>query len=92
MSSNLSKMKFMAKARELQAAKQGLSAAPDVERDALKTSALEETRWVAVSGVSDVGVSRREVQVDPLSRKGSIIVRRSFGGFNATVEQRTGKV
>ena len=95
MSSNLSKLKFMAKARELQAAKTNPTTTPtttastSIGDEAAKLATLEDARWVLVADVSDV--TRKDAKVDPILKKG-VVFRRSFGGLNPVVEQRTGRI
>ena len=87
MSSNLSKLKFMAKARELQAAKQPQAEEPSRVGG---VSVLDDARWVLVPEISESAVPRKDA-VDPISRK-SVVFRRSFGGFNPVLDQRGGKI
>ena len=74
MSANLSKLKFMAKAREAQNRQQ-----------AEPRSSLEEARWVIIPELAEAYVEPSK-KIDPLK---GVCVRRSFNGFNPKVESRS---
>jgi len=75
LSKNVEKLRFMAKARESE------------ERKKIANSGKsDEARWVAFPEVTDEGTAH--AKCEPLKGKG-ITPRRSFGGFNVFIEQRT---
>ena len=79
MSSNLSKLKFMAKARELRDV--SASKQPQAATESARVSALDEARWVLVPEVGEPpAVSEKDGKFPAF--------RRSFGGFNTVVETR----
>jgi len=78
LSKNVEKLRFMAKAKESEERKKIESA--------MATKA-DESRWVANAEISDDQVTPQP-RCEPLKGKG-ITPRRSFGGFNTFIEQRS---
>ena len=77
LSKNVEKLRFMAKARESD------------ERKKIESQAAvkaDESRWVANQEVTEDQIPS-QAKCEPLKGKG-ITPRRSFGGFNAFIEQR----
>ena len=80
LSKNVEKLRFMAKARESEERK---------KIEGLNATKIDEAKWVAFPEVLEASVIG-PAKCEPLKGKG-MIPRRSFGGFNAFLEQKQTK-
>jgi M-phase phosphoprotein 6 len=77
MSTNLAKMKFMAKAREAQAKAQ--------ESAANSALSAEDIQWVTIPSLAELPVTKECTKKEVIK---GITPRISFGGFNEGLENR----